>query len=241
MVTDEKPQVATPEAGSEDALPVEEGGQPSAPAEAVVQHAAETPVPVVPPSGTPPAAEIPQGGTDELSQARARAARAEQYAAQQALDQTIKAQQQWDAEEAAKDKKAVDEQFITPEQAQFAASWRQRQVQTYWATRQMEANLARLQQEGEVKAFIHLAHLIADEHGIAYPSPEFKELLTCKSAQAMEKKAMAIRVKKAEDAVRAAKLVPETYDRGPGAGVSGPQSEEQILERIYNHPTSRKR
>lgn len=228
MVELEKPQVATPEAGPEDAPDAELRDQPSALAETVVQHAAEPSVAQAP-SAEAKKPEAPGPTAEEYAQVRARASQAEQREARQALEQTVKAQQQWDEGEAAKDATAIDDGLMTKEQAQFGKALRQRLIQTYWAVQQEEARLAEvrnavaaLHTAAEPKALIHMAHLIAEEHGIAFGSPEFKELLTTKTQQAMEKKAMQVQLKKAKEQARAAGLTPETYDQGPGAGALGP-------------------
>ena len=172
---------------------------------------------------------------EEQAAARREAAQARQLAAQLAMQQEIARLQQEEEQAKAKDMNDVESGLITQEEANQRAADRQK-------LRQLNETIQKLTPHAEQLGRIKFANDVASELE--------KELAECgitskldvdaliqdesiKTPLQMREKAEKMARTLLKEALRKAKVKPETFDQGPGAAPPGPKTEEQRLRERY--------
>ncbi len=143
---------------------------------------------------------------------------------------TLEEMQAQEQQAATRDQQAVESGTLTQEQAEALkrarAEYTQLQFQTKQVRRQAEA-------DARVTVINHLVADLSKEYDVPLDVTEFLKDATLVSPDQVEKKALRIIAAKAKETARNATLKRETYDKGPGEGVTGPLPEEQRLARRY--------
>jgi hypothetical protein len=216
-------EITESQAVVEPEAPQDGEAQPMVEPEATQSGAEETTSEPPKPVKTYTQEEVAEREAKIMSQAQAEAEQYRQYAAQVAMQQEISRLQAKEREAQAKDQKEVTDGYITPE---IAEQRRNQRMEEERARRAYQA----LEQKGNDLARILLAQELGNEYGI-----DFNLLLKDKTIRTdfdMSRKAAKLAIEAREEKIRAAAIVPETFDKGPAGGVVGDFSKMSPEEKI---------
>ena len=172
--------------------------------------------------------EVRQRESRIISTLQAETAQMRDHAARLELTQQIQALAQAEQQAQYKDQQEVTNGLITDQEAAQRKGQRMQHVQTQAELQKMQQTLQQQRQVGEANARILVAQKISQEYGIPFDS-----IVNEPDPHSMEKAAWKMALKTRDEALRKATVKPESFDKGPQAETTGPDTYEQSLKSRY--------